>query len=125
MNRLVQFFETSFDDPRAVNNRRFWDLMCPRGNQTGWLAVFNYWDAYGDVTEIMYDQDKMFIPTGYIKKDHVSPGYRLQDFRVRRTDGSETLVKHVLGSVGTEYSTSPTGYYDTVEPMNGSLMFAP
>ena len=125
LNRLVQFFETSFDDPRADYNRRFWDLVCPRGNQTGWLAVFNYWDAYGDVSEIMYDQDKMLIPTGYIKKDHVSPGYCLQDFRVRRRDGSEILVKHVLGSVGTEYSTSPTGYFDTVQPINGSLMFAP
>ena len=124
VNRLVQFFETSFDDPRADNNRRFWDLMCPRENQTGWLAVFNYWDAYGDVTEIRYRQDKMMIPTGYLKMDHLSPGYRLQGFRVRRRDGSEILVKHVLGSVGTEYSTSPTGYFDTVQPINGSLMFA-
>ena len=99
--------------------------MCPRKDQPGWLAVFNYWDAYGDVTEIMYDQDKMMIPTGYIKRDHVSPGYHLQDFRVSQRDGSETRVKHVLGSVGTDYSTSPTGYFDTVQPINGSLMFAP
>ncbi|KAK0516521.1 hypothetical protein JMJ35_001124 [Cladonia borealis] len=125
VSRLVTFFETSFENPRADYIRTFWNLMCPRGDQTGWLAVFNYWDAYGDVTEIKYDQDKMMIPTGYLKMDHLSPGYRLQDFRVRRRDGSEILVKHVLGSVGTEYSTSPTGVFDTVQPMRGSLMFAP
>ena len=127
VNRLFNFFMMSFDNPTHPDVIRFWNLMCPKEGQTGWLAVFNFWDAYGNGSEIGYDQNSE-IPTGDIKEDRVSPCYRLLDFHVSQSDNTEKLVTLVLGCVGIEFWGSGPNVerrWDTVRPVSGSFMFAP
>lgn len=122
--QLFDFFAMSIakpTDPKVVN---FWNIMCPRKDQPGWLAVFDYWSATGDAKfEIKYDLNPE-VPTGYIKKGHVK-GYCLLDFHVLRRDNTEQLVKHVLGSVGTEFYPETVGRWNSVRPVSGSFVFVP
>ena len=128
MVQVFEFFVMSIENPTDPRVIKFWNLMCPRKDEPGWLAVFNYWSVFDDEGfKIKYEPNRD-IPTGYIKKDHVSPGYCLLDVHVIQINNTEKLVKHVVGSVGTEFwSLNPftKGRWNSVRPLSGSFRVAP
>ncbi len=126
LRSLFDHFAMSFDNPRSDKLQIFWKAMCPTKAMNGWLAVFNNWDAYGKENGI-WDNGFGFC-VGKIKDGHVSPGYRLIDYRVDHHSGtvppSEPLMLGA-GIVGMQFSSSkPEGHKreDTVRPLGACFM---
>ena len=124
--QLFKYFAMSFDAPTAGNVQVFWNHMCSDGVVQGWIAVLNWWDAYGEQNEIGYD-NHVGIHTGDIMENRVSPGYRLLDFHVDHGTDTNTLVKFGAGSVGIEFLSEKSLYpafTNAVRPASGIFMLA-